>query len=259
MRDASAAVRRLQGMLVCCSGLESRFHELAIAASVAEPAAPQLLSVENAAEVAESGIHGRGLRASRDLAPGSLVTFYPVHAIGDTDHALTLDDTGHFDRATTWPYRLSCTHAAFSDASVFRDAKVWLDANPEAPLVAGWLGHMVNDCATVSSGSDSAVEAYYATAQEEANVVLVPLADAPPLMGWVARCAIPRGAECVGTYGHDFWLSRDGGTVPPYTARVLQAAKSGWKTEQRRAQKQATQRYEHEIALLGALLESAVE
>jgi len=255
--DGLVIVRRLQALLLCCANIELRWHDLAVAAADMEPSAPALLEIESAAKVSPSRLHGRGLYAARDLKAGTLLTLYPIHAIGDADHSLTLDDSGHFDRATTWPYRVSCSHDGLERMGLPGD--IWLDANPEAALAAGWLGHMVNDAAVVASGSDADIEEYYEAARGQANVVLVPLSEAPPLMGWVTRCAIERGTECVGTYGHDYWLSRDGGRPPAYTDRVLQAAKSGWKAEQSRAQQEVARRYVHETALLGALLESAVE
>ena len=238
-------ITQLQSLLLCCYSTESRFTELAKAASAADPPAPQLLDVIDAAAVGPSKVDGLGLHASRDLEPGTLVTLYPVHAMGDEEHCLTFDESGHFENAMTRPYRVGCTHEAF------KEAKVWVDANPDRPRSDGWLGHMVNDAAIVDSGEDEMIEEYYD--QAKANVVLVPLSVAP-LMAWVTRCTVPRGAECLGTYGHDYWLSRGGREVPAFTPRVIAAA-SGWKADQRRAREEVSQRYENELALLGALME----
>ena len=65
---------------------------------------------------------------------------------------------------------------------------------------------------------------------------------------------IAEGEELKLTYGHDYWLSKDGGTVPPYSTAVLRAADDTWKRQCRHAVAQLRTRYAEESELLSALM-----
>ena len=69
----------------------------------------------------------------------------------------------------------------------------------------GWLGHRINDGATLSPGaSDEAVTAYYRQSSERRNCCAVALCV--PLLGFVTTEAVAAGDELLATMGHSYWL-----------------------------------------------------
>eukprot|EP00966_Prymnesium_polylepis_P192844 4469717-Prymnesium_polylepis.1 len=195
-----------------------------------------------------SPLHGLGLFASRDIEREDLVTLYPVHAIGGTDGSATIDeDREHFETVQARAYRIDLPHSGARDT--------WVDVNPLRERVPGWLGHLANDVATCADPAEAAILGYY-DAAATANAVLVPLADAVPLIALTATRKIVQGEEICVTYGHDYWLTTSGGgAVPPYTPAVLRAARDGWKDTQRAHTSLLAKRFAHEAAFLEVVLE----
>ena len=194
----------------------------------------------HAVEVRPSSTHGLGLFACGALPKDSLATFYPVHAIGAGDDiCLTSgkENLAYFgsegDDDSSAPYRLEPTHGCLANWA----ADMWLDVNPTLADQPGWLAHRANDAAMCEGAlpCEDAILAYYSQCQERANAVMVPFGGAVPLMClWTTR-AVAAGEEIFQIYGHDYWISRQGSTVPPYTKPVLRAADRGWKAAVRRA------------------------
>ena len=176
----------------------------------------------DAAEVGASDVHGLGLFALQDIEAGTLVTLYPVHrvlqALSDGRGAACLADEAdeaYFrpEEGTVSPeelaYRQIAYRQTYSHADPARPETFQLDANPAKPDVKGWLGHRINDGATLSPGSssDEEVLAYYAESGRHRNVCTVALCV--PLVGFVATRDVPKGEELLATYGHGYWLQKE--------------------------------------------------
>ena len=79
-----------------------------------------------------------------------------------------------------------------------------LDANPQKPDRPGWLGHRINDGASLSPESDeAAMVEYYAATGKARNVCAVALCV--PLVGFVTTKPIAADSEVFATYGHSYW------------------------------------------------------
>ena len=176
----------------------------------------------DAVEVGPSELHGLGLFALQDIKAGSLVALYPVHrvlqALGDGRGAACLADEA--DEAYFRPeegsisqeeltYRQVAYRQTYSHADPARPETFQLDANPAKPDVKGWLGHRINDGATLSPGqsSDDEVLAYYAESGKRRNVCNVALCV--PLIGFVTTRDVAAGDELLATYGHGYWLQEE--------------------------------------------------
>ena len=153
-------------------------------------------------EAAPSELHGRGLFARAPIAKGSLVTFYPVDALGDAQNALALR---RYETLAMRDYKVEIFHGLLRGWA----EDLWIDADPSKELVAGWLGHLVNDAAVCASGAQHDIERYYADACAKANCELVPFGDACPLMVIVATRDVEAGAELLQSYDHDYWTQQE--------------------------------------------------
>ena len=145
--------------------------------------APAFAAMAKQSHAASSAVHGIGLFASEDLPTGNLVTMYPIDALGDETSYLSFGkaNQAHFGvseklrkQATGW-YKVSLSHP-----SILRFADdLWIDANPTLRAQPGWLGHCVNDCATLPDDEDcsdaGAICSYCEEARARSNCVLVPL------------------------------------------------------------------------------------
>lgn len=218
---------------------------------------PAFVHMAECAHVAPSKTHGLGLFAREDLDDGTLVSLYPVDALGHADGYLTHGKANreHFagsekQRLQTFGwYRVSLSHP-----SVLRWAKdLWVDANPTLPSRLGWLGHYANDASMIARGSDvdeEAILTYYAAAHELSNCVLIPVGDAAPLLGVVSTRPIARGKELLLSYGHEYWLPNH---LP--SSAVRQAANRVFVPRSIQAQSKLRERYREEVGLLERLLE----
>ena len=84
---------------------------------------------------------------------------------------------------------------------------------------------------------------------------MVPFGDTP-LMCWVTTSDVSQGDELLGVYGHDYWVARALGAVPPYTPPVLQAARE-WKQAIQASRRGVQTAYAEEIDALGGLFDHA--
>jgi hypothetical protein len=214
-------------------------------------------ALQTLAHAAPSTIHGTGLFASDDLAAGTVVTLYPTHALGDSKTCLTCDldglDAEHFGAGgSDWPYRVDLPVSPRLSGWA---EDLWIDTNPAREATPGWLGHLVNEGVVCQGGEDEQICDYYVETLERANCFLLPFGDTP-LMCWATTADVKRGDELLGVYGHDYWLGRELGAVPPYTPRVLAAAKE-WKDALQACRKQVQQDYKAEVAGLRGLFEFA--
>ena len=238
---------------------------------------PWLTSVHSAfsrmthcAYAAPSTIHGVGLFASEALESGSLISFYPVDAIGDRDNYLTTGTANqrHFAGSERQRVeRTGCYRVGVNHPQVRQWAEdLWVDANPSQPATAGWLAHLCNDVAMIPDMAcgdradarelEAAVSTYYAAARERANCVLIPIEDAAPLLGIVSTQHIDQGDELVICYGHDFWAPKYRSAVDPEAvARATQEAASVFDERSLHAHAALRTRYEDEVELLESMLE----
>lgn len=155
---------------------------------------------------APSALHGRGLFANAPIAKGTVITFYPVDALGDAQNALALS---RYDSLGQRDYKVELFHSL-----LFGWAEdLWIDADPAKELIPGWLGHLLNDASVCASDEPEEVDRYWREVDAKANCDLVPFGDACPLMCIVTTRDVEAGAELLQPYGHDYWTqvgSEDG-------------------------------------------------
>ena len=161
---------------------------------------PELASVH----AAPSKTHGMGLMANALLPVGTVVSLYPVDAIGEDDPATGLVNTIALPedmKTTGGSHRLYLPHSGCRGICV--------DANPSRVPVSGWLAHYVNDGAAMSPDDDSpaAVQDYLEASMAKENCILIPFGSAPLIACLTVR-AVPAGAELLTTYGPSFWIGR---------------------------------------------------
>lgn len=235
---------------------------------------PSFGAMTRSSEVAPSS-HDLGLFAREPLDENRIASLYPVHALGSgTEFCLTSGDEnnayfGAKDEVEA-PYRVETCHRSLAGWA----DDLWIDANPSLPDTPGWLGHRANDAAAIACADDDAappsearVLEYYAQCAERANVVLVPVGDAAPLMClWTIR-PIAAGEELLQIYGHDYWLTRgQHGSLAPrseavrstYTEAVRAAAYRCWKSHMDDAvlHGKLADQYPDEVELLEGILEA---
>jgi len=174
-------------------------------------------------QVAPSLTHGLGVFATEDIPAGELVTLYPCHRVLQTTEkgkivgAMADDevDAAYFvpPRGSVSPEDAEARQTTYSQAYAHvnpqRQARFNLDANPSRPDVPGWLGHRINDGATVERGIEdlglpAQVMKYYEESAATRNCCAVALPV--PLIGFVTTKAVPSGSELLCTYGHSYWL-----------------------------------------------------
>ena len=118
---------------------------------------------------------------------------YPIHAVSDAAHLLATseDRSAAYFSGETRGYRLEPWH----DSMRSWGADLWVDANPEREPRVGWLGHLINDAAVCSGGSDAEILKYYAAGHDECNCAMLPLGEAAPLMAVFTTRQVERGEE----------------------------------------------------------------
>ena len=266
-KSAEAVDAALQRLLVLCTALQQPPGPADLE--------PQLIARATASSfAARSEVHGDGLFARADLAPGEVAALYPVHAVGIVGllregeaHQLCMSaDAEHFGSRGASGYRQYAPLGPRSRARApwlapWSDA-LFVVANPHRrarePPGSSWLGHLVNDGATMrrATSDDAAIETYAAASAEARNVVAVALDGAAPLVALVTTRAVPEGAELFATYEHRYWLRRAGLTPPPPTplVRELDVAAAAREAEAAAAVEAA---YPEELAELRAIFEEA--
>lgn len=151
--------------------------------------------------VAPSPIHGMGLFAAFDLPAHQIVTLFPASkgfgkymANGASAFMLyhNVDVTGE---ELNPRYRLGLHHGNRSD--------FFIEADPNAPLRQGWLGHMINDVCTLESLTAKSVKRYMQTSDRQSNVGYVQFNSG--LVAIVTKRAIKEGDELLMSYGPMFY------------------------------------------------------
>lgn len=206
-----------------------------------EHSGPRLRAMSTMVGAAPSAIHGRGVFSTAPIAQGTVVTFYPVDALGDAEKMLCLRQ---------WPtlgardYKVEIFHSLLQGWA----EDLWIDADPAKELVAGWLGHLVNDATMCASSEQAEIARYYRETAARENCALVPFGDACPIMSIVTTRDVDAGVELLQAYSHDYWTQD-----ADYTPETLRVAQARAEDKMAAAQSVATA-YAAEIEALSAVL-----
>ena len=207
-------------LFIGAAGLQQRWEILLKSSH----SAAALRSCIHGVHVAHSTVcRGRGLFASADLEPGSIVGFYPVHAVGiacaqGLHRWMWPSDADSFREAAQDPERQHCvqtlTHKSLEQlvqsshaaAAMMEEppVEIFIDAC-DRPLQNGWLGHIINDADVCQSGDEEEVIRYLRRGCELSNCFNVPLGPAP-LMASVTTRRVCRNEELLTSYFPSFWL-----------------------------------------------------
>lgn len=168
-------------------------------------------------EIKESAIPGagRGLFAKTNLQKGTIISFYPAHALGidDGQFCYLPQDQDYF---TTHP----CSESSYlhcTDQPLFQRESIvhpvlptntvplYLDVNPQRDIVGAWASHMINDGAVVQSNSIQGVLDYYRESGKMKNCIHIPWGPSP-IMATVTTKKVKKGQELLTSYGGTYWL-----------------------------------------------------
>lgn len=174
-----------------------------------------------AVEIKESLIPGAGLGlfARKNIKANTIISFYPAHALGvDVDEGTGFisseDDREYFEtHPSNKSSYLHCTdQPIFKRPSLLQQAGVedqevplYLDVNPNRPIVDAWVSQMINDGATVQSNTEQGVLDYYQATKWQKNCIHVPFGPSP-IMATVTTRKVKKGQEFLTSYGATYWL-----------------------------------------------------
>jgi hypothetical protein len=155
---------------------------------------------------------GLGLFARKNIKQNTIISLYPVHALGMEGIFVSNDEEYFTSRpSSTSPY-LHCTdqhlfqRASFlQQAGLENDDPLYLDVNSNLPNESIWLSHMINDGATISSPSQETVLDYYKASKLAKNCIHIPFGPSP-IIATVTTKKVKKGQEFLTTYGSTYWL-----------------------------------------------------
>jgi SET domain len=166
---------------------------------------------------------GMGLFAKKNIKSGTIVSFYPVHAIGvdfgDASVCLASDNVrqdyfgGNNDGEGDWngsylQYIIgSRPLAGRCVAELFDGDALFIDVDPNRVDRVGWKGHYVNDGAVVEACEEAGILQYYQRSRLLKNCVHVPFGPCP-MLAVVATRKVKKGEELFTTYGGSYWLEK---------------------------------------------------
>lgn len=173
---------------------------------------------------------GYGLIARKNIPAGTIVAYYPAHRLGveyDTQEdedgsvliSMTVDqeDQDYFETQAAGDAPSSSNYLHFlmgkrplyhpdrTTVQAFDGGALFVDVNPHQPLVPGWMGHLVNDGATVASTAEQSILEYYAASRAAKNCVHIPFGPSPMLVTITTR-KVKKGQELFTTYGCNYWI-----------------------------------------------------
>jgi hypothetical protein len=161
---------------------------------------------------------GMGLFAKKNIKSGSIISFYPVHAIGvdfgESSVCLASNDAGqkYFQgeseskNSNYQQYLLgSRLLAGACVTELFDGDALFVDVDPNQVDRAGWKGQYVNDGAVVEVAGENGIVQYYQRSRLRKNCVHVPFGPCP-ILAIVATRKVKKGEELFTTYGGSYWL-----------------------------------------------------
>eukprot|EP00547_Thalassionema_nitzschioides_P008133 CAMPEP_0194227894 /NCGR_PEP_ID=MMETSP0156-20130528/43095_1 /TAXON_ID=33649 /ORGANISM="Thalassionema nitzschioides, Strain L26-B" /LENGTH=327 /DNA_ID=CAMNT_0038960391 /DNA_START=35 /DNA_END=1018 /DNA_ORIENTATION=+ len=177
-------------------------------------------------KVDESSIEGAGmgLFATKNIKAGSIISLYPVHAVGVTSEtetsttttytALRSDDQSYFDDDGRNTQTADYVHFLIgsrpfggnSKSIPFReDETLFVDVNPNRAVSSPWLGHYINDGAIVEKNNEEGVLDYYRETNNAKNCVHIPFGPSP-ILASVTTKKVKKGDEFFTCYGCSYWM-----------------------------------------------------
>ncbi|CAB9513329.1 expressed unknown protein [Seminavis robusta] len=200
-------------------------------------------------EIKQSSIPdaGLGLFAKKNIKAGTIVSFYPAHALGvdNDDQCLFVQAPQDADYFRDHPSSDSC-YLHCTDQPLFRrtsllqqqlandnDMPLYLDVNPHRkPIVDGWVSQFINDGAVVQSNSEEGVLDYYEATGRAKNCIHIPWGPSP-VMATVTTRKVKKGQELFTSYGSTYWLgvllgihgTQGVGITPPIQAKIQETAR----------------------------------
>ena len=173
---------------------------------------------QDSVQVAPSSIPaaGKGLFAVQDIPAGSMLTLYPVHAMGVNfeDGSCFLHGRDGYDH-TKSAYIMSLVGnrpILGIDLKRAFGGMGFVDADPNRSVEKAWQCHYINDGAIVQKNTPESVMEYYVDSLKKQNAIFLPVGPAP-LVAAVATKDIHEGQEIFTCYGSSYWL----GLVEPDT------------------------------------------
>jgi hypothetical protein len=169
-------------------------------------------------EIKESSIPGagRGLFAKNNIQKGTIVSFYPAHALGIDDglspplfRSLPHDEEYFQQHPCSESSYLHCTdQPLFQRTSILSPVvtvPLYLDVNPNRDRVGAWVSHLINDGAVVQSNSVRGILDYYHESGSKKNCIHIPWGPSP-VMATVTTKKVKKGEELLTSYGGTYWL-----------------------------------------------------
>ena len=164
----------------------------------------------NRCRVDSSDLHGNGLFATRAIAEGELITFYPGDAVilwlgGQRSEAGVPDATGVvFGAHVPDDERDAIAALERTDYEISATSTISLVGDPKRASDAGYLGHFANDAVTCAS--PYLREEYEAQSLARSNARHVTVEGCH--YATLATRTIASGEEVLVSYGADYWLGR---------------------------------------------------
>lgn len=150
---------------------------------------------------------GRGVFAARDLKPHELVTLYPA----TNELSLRADREDETSPASVWRPETYAEpkpdYAMFNGNPQWASAALRIEADPNAPIQPGFLGHLVNDAAIPPTASDDidAAQRYLVKTTNGTNCHAVPFPSG--MVAIATSKEVKAGTELLMTYSFAY----DGG------------------------------------------------
>ncbi len=173
------------------------------------------------AEIKDSSIKGAGLGlfAKKNIKAGTIISFYPAHALGvevetsSTFQYLPIDQDYFEEHPCTSSSYLHCTDQPLfkrksiisDESSNMKDIPLYLDVNPTKEIIPAWVSQMINDGATVKTNTEQGVLDYYNMSNKMRNCIHIPFGPSP-IMATVTTRKVKKGEEFFTTYGGTYWL-----------------------------------------------------
>ena len=152
---------------------------------------------------------GKGLFASQRISAGSILTFYPVNAMGVNfadGSSFVHSRQGHDHTTSAYIMTLVGNRPIFGiDVENDFDGMGFVDADPSRQVTPAWQCHYINDGAIVAHNSPESVMEYYTASLKAQNAIFVPFGPSP-LVAAVATQDIEKGQEIFTCYGRSYWL-----------------------------------------------------